>query len=610
MGFNFGAFAGGLSEGVASGIKMGKSIRDVIREREKEDMLKQARAEAGAAYDAQNAAAGGMPAASAPPAPAPAPAPASVAEDAPAQTSAVPAPAASTARPLDAAPLASPESAAASQPPSVSTQTPAPTAPDAAVKPTPQQIEAAVAAPAATPQAAAAMGVPGAAPATPAPVTPAQPAKPDPQARADYIQKQMGQKAYDYFVGIGDLDTAEKWRAASETAGQRAVMRDWARAYTAPDFDSMLDRFGKFYTDHVDDGVDYKAHEIVNRDGQQVGVITLKDKATGKEQKLELTQEKVMQMAEANNPAALFASESKKQALMAASRQKLQEKAAEAKIKAAETVYKEDRADAREKIKQDGQAARDERTGQRKMSEITLKSQLDAANLGAKEEAQAKAKIKMLKESGRSEEEINALMPSILGIGDHKKTTDPAERRALILSDLTKNDPTFSRLSEADKAKKVDESMRVVYGGQATSAADKSGAKSAAGPAPSAAPIIVRDKKTGQVGRLEGGKFIPMSGAPAAAPTAPAPAAPAAPAKPAADGLPPQAVAPAAPQAPTRIPDPPPEQVAIGAGRGTSLMPNPAYAEWAKRYDPKAYAAQQAAERAAASKQVNQYRVR
>ncbi len=609
MAFNLGYFAGGLAEGVDRGIKMGKSIRDVIREREKEDMLKQAREEAGAAYDARNAAAGGMPAASnaTPATPAtqePAQAPAAVAEDAPAQSYPVPAP-----PPAAAAPLASPESAAASLPPSVATQTPAPT-----VQPTPQQIEAAVKKPdapepaAATPQAAAATGVPAPVAATPA--MPAQPVKPDPQARSDYIQKEMGRRAYDYFVGIGDLDTAEKWRAASETAGQRAVMRDWAKAYTAPDFDSMLDRFGKFYTDHVNDGVDYKAHEIVNRDGQQIGVITLKDKATGKEQKLELTQDKVMQMAEANNPAALFASESKKQALMAASRQKLQEKAAEAKLKAAETVYKEDRADAREKIKQDGQAARDERTGQRKMSEITLKSQLDAANLGAKEEAQAKAKIKMLKESGRSEEEVNALMPSILGIGDHKKTTSPDERRALILSDLTKNDPTFSRLSEADKAKKVDESMRVVYGGQATSAADKSGAKPAAGPAPSAAPVIVRDKKTGQVGRLEGGKFIPMSGAPAAAPTAPAPAAPAAPANPAADGLPPQAAAPTAPQAPTRIPDPPPEQVAIGAGRGTSLMPNPAYAEWAKRYDPKAYAAQQAAERSAASKQVNQYRVR
>ena len=608
MGFNFGAFAGGLSEGVASGIKMGKSIRDVIREREKEDMLKQAREEAGKAYDAQNAAAGGLPAASnatpaTPATQAPAQAPAAVAEDAPAQSYPVPAP-----PPAAAAPLASPESAAASLPPSVATQTPAPT-----VQPTPQQIEAAVKkpdapaeptpAPSATPQAAAAAGVPAPVAATPA--VPAQPVKPDPQSRSDFIQKEMGRRAYDYFVGIGDLDTAEKWRAASESAGQRAVMRDWAKAYTAPDFDSMLDRFGKFYTDHVNDGVDYKTHEIVNRDGQQIGVITLKDKATGKEQKLELTQDKVMQMAEANNPAALFASESKKQALMAASKQKLQEKAAETKLKAAETVYKEDRADAREKIKQDGQAARDERTGQRKISEITLKSQLDAANLGAKAKAEARAKIDMLKESGRTDEEVNALMPSILGVGDHKKTTDPAERRALILSDLTKNDPTFSRLSEEAKAKKVDESMRVVYGGEAAKTSSKADAKPTDS-AQSQAPVIVRDKKTGQVGRLEGGKFVPMSTQPAAAP--PPTAAPAEAPKPAAAaGLPP---APAAPQAPTRIPDPPPETVAIGAGRGTSLMPNPAYAEWAKKYDPKAYAAQRAAAQAEASKQVNQYRVR
>ena len=100
------------------------------------------------------------------------------------------------------------------------------------------------------------------------------------------------------------------------------------------------------------------------------------------------------------------------------------------------------------------------------------------AREGKKTDAAIDAKVSALRDAGYPDEEIKKMMPAIIGAGEHKKTTDPAERRALIASDLLKNDPSFARKSKDEQNKRIDDMMGVIYGDKAE-------------PAKPAAPVIL-----------------------------------------------------------------------------------------------------------------------
>ena len=437
---NFGAFLGNFGGGFAQGVKTGKTLHEMIKEGKLQDLREQGMAEAEAqrAKSVQDMVKEGGVTGEAPTsgpvstetpkvetptdaaavsAASPTANPDAAGANTAASSSAPVSPAAVSA----AAPTANPDEAAANTAtatqgaaPSVSTQAPAP------VQATPQGVAATGVAPTAKPAA------PAEAPAAPAPVQKpngkfsvngqsydtreqamAAAEKAAPSAHELFMKNAVPKMAAQYVIN-GEPEKAKAWTDYADSVNGKRAIKDWAAAYTAPDFDTAATKFGKYYTEHINDGVDYTGHKMLTKsDGTQVAVVTLKDKATGKDIEMEMTREKMLALGAANNPQKLFEQEQAKQA--AADKVKL-----EAKIKAQQR--KEDHAD-----KRDLESFKQDRIDEREAGKTTS-----------------------------------------------KKTTDPTERRALIRSDEMKNNPKFARMSPEEQNKAIDAAMETVYGKDAS----------------------------------------------------------------------------------------------------------------------------------------------
>jgi len=525
---DFGAFAGGLSHGMDQGMRIGKNIRDLIKEGKLQDLREKGMAEAEAqrqkAVDESISEQKGEVPAEGAPAPA---TPATVAAQ-----GAAPLPAPPVDPAVAASPTASPDQAGAAtasqslapaMPPSVSTQTPAaPAAPSANEGNAGEaEAKAAGAAPAPGPasptpqQAVSAKGVGG-----PGFYVGGQRFDTREQARAaagksapsasDMFMKNAVPKIAAEYLAQGDPAKAKAWEDYAESQNGKRAMKDWASAYTAPDMDTAVAKFGKYYTDHINDGVDYTGHKLLTKaDGTQVAVVTLKDKNTGKSTEMELTRQTMLQMGGANNPQKLFENAQAEQA--AASKM-----GAERAIKREDRAYnrdteliKREASDKREATRLAAQAerdaARDERTavredkrGEQRANEIELKARLDAEN-------QRK----------------------------YKATTDPIERRAIIHSDAMKNDTKYQRMTTEERTIYLDKSLESIQGKPAKEEpvkdAEKAPAKPAAmietKPMPFSKDLPIKYRKSDNAPfHLVGGKYVPIEGGVVPKPQAPAPA--------------------------------------------------------------------------------------
>lgn len=453
---NWGGFAAGLSNGFNNGVSMGKTLRDVIRESRMQDLREQGMAEA----NAERTRMADASVTDATAAPTSGPSEATTPPEAPKteQTPEAPKTEAPTAQQVSASsPTAAPDAATAK------TALAGMDTPQEPAKVDPAKAEpettAAVVQPSAT-QKVAAAGVPTApeAPVEKAPEVKqkasgrfsvkgldgqtfetreqalAAAEKLAPSAADLFIKNAIPKIAEGYLVN-GEPEKAKAWQDYADSHTGKRMMKDWAAAFTAPDFDTAVSKFGTFYTDHIDDGVDFTGHKMkVNADGTKVAVVTLKNKATGKETEMELTRDKMLALAGQANPQKLFELEQSR--TTAAEKAKL-----EARIKAQQRQadnadkmdlegYKQDRIDAREEKR-----------------------------------------------------------------GSNKKTTDPTERRALIYSDLTKNDPTFARLPPDQQKAKVDKAMETIYGaGASQDGATSAGGAKAPEPVKYATTPMKRDK--------------------------------------------------------------------------------------------------------------------
>lgn len=507
---NFGAFAGGLSQGFNSGINMGKTMRDIIKDRKLQDLREQGMAEAERqrAQSVQDLVKeNGVEAAQ--PAAAPTEA-ATTPVSPPTPVEARPlAPLPETATPAATAPATPAQSGATSTP---ATETPQPAAPSP-VQATPAQVSQAQ--PAATPQAVAASGV------TVKPsgkfsvngqtyetreqaLAAAEKAAP---SKMDLFMKNSVPKLAEQYVINGEPEKAKAWTDYAESANGKRVMKDWAAAYTAPDFDTAATRFGKFYTEHINDGVDYAGHKMLTKqDGTQVAVVTLKDKATGKTMEMEMTRERMLALGAANNPQKLFEQEQAKQA--AAEKLKY-----EAAVKAQERAQKKQDDIEIEGVKSKNAMKKEQFTQDRLDRREGLKGEREVAREGAKVNAKLDAQVESLRDAGYSDDDIKKMMPALVGAADHKKTTSPTERRALIASDLLKNDPRFGRLTPEEQNKRVDDMMGVIYRDE------KPETKPAAQPGISSKPMaynprlpVKYQKGTGKPFHFVDGQYVPIEG--------------------------------------------------------------------------------------------------
>jgi hypothetical protein len=309
-----------------------------------------------------------------------------------------------------------------------------------------------------------------------------------PSAQDFFMKNAVPKIAAEYMVQ-GDPAKAKAWQDFSESHNGKRAIKDWAAAYSAPDFDTAATRFGKYYTDHIDDGVDYTGHRMLTKaDGSQVAVVALKDKATGATTEMELTREKMLAMGGANNPQKLFENEQAKQAAESSQKAKIGEKVFESKLRIGEKAYELDRKDQGEAKKAEYAKDLEHTKGQQKLSEISLNGQykLDAARL----------------KSTLGEDGADA----------YKKATSPEERAAIIRSNH-KDDTKFQKMTPDEQDSFI---QREIEANQKIGKNIRSGSSSsenptsAKNPAPAADIVYARDKTTGQVYKLENGKKIPV----------------------------------------------------------------------------------------------------
>lgn len=267
------------------------------------------------------------------------------------------------------------------------------------------------------------------------------------------------------YMAQGDPVKAEAWTKYAEAHKTQQNMKEWASMYRAAqmgDMETAANHAFKLYQSYEDGITPLSKETVKDKDGNITGFnVRLKNDKTGEVTSQFIDKGAMIEMGlAALSPPQMFEmawkrkAEADKVALEA--RVKAQERKEKLQDQLAVEGYKEDRAD-----------ARDRRRGQQKLSEITLTKQLEAANLGERERAKAEGKIGMLKDAGYSDEQIAGMMPAIVGAGEYKKVTDPQERRALIYSDLTKNDPSFARLPKEKQEARVQQAMEVIYGGAA-----------------------------------------------------------------------------------------------------------------------------------------------
>ena len=262
-------------------------------------------------------------------------------------------------------------------------------------------------------------------------------AKPETTPVESLQQRQM-QIAIETFRSQGQFDMANKLQEQFDSKRGREAVELFSKGWNELTVGNnpkkaVTEYIGKYYNKYVNDGIDFVDAEFTN-DGQIL--ITTKRKDDGTENKLPpMSRGTLLRLMGAHNPVKYM--------------QSTLEEAVDAEKQGAKT-----RSD----------IAKEDRTFNRDIEKMTIKDQLDAANVGAKERRAMNTKIEALRAAGYSEDFINRSMPAILGIGD-KKATSPDEARRLAYADRLKSDPMFGRKSKEERDRIISEDMGIVFAG-------------------------------------------------------------------------------------------------------------------------------------------------
>lgn len=273
-------------------------------------------------------------------------------------------------------------------------------------------------------------------------------------SKEDHMANVIYPQVRDFYIKEGDMEKAKAWDEYATSQKGRNALKAWAKGATSPSLDKLAGNFGSYYTDYIDDGIDYVGHRTLRKsDGTDVAVIKLKDKATGTESEMELTHDAIISLGAAANPKTLFDEKYAEQKEVRAFKIK-------SDIQAGHDKALLERANVLEKGKDNRQAESDAARANREEQNIRLKARLET---------------------------------------EFKKTTAPEERRAIIATELMKSDPKFAKFSSKEKSAAIDDVMSAIGG--AKSSADSSSPQDSG---------FYRDKQTGEVFKMENGKRVPL----------------------------------------------------------------------------------------------------
>lgn len=483
---NFGAFAGGMSQGFQQGVKMTKTFQDLAKERGLQEIRDKGMAEATSARDAAIK---------------------GLVEDtgAPKQgAQTVAAPAKVEAQPLPPIENSS-GSAAADNGATSSAAAPATTITPEAPKSAPAATAAPEAKPAPEAKSDAPAGLPGRYKVGDKYFSTEKEAFAHAEKNAPSLEdlqlKVMVPKMQQFYMQQGDIEKAEAWRSYAEKRGTQKNMETWAKAYRSAmtgNFEKAADHVFDLYKQY-DDGITPISKEMVkDRDGNTVGFnVKLRNDGTGKEYTQLITPKELSTLGlSALSPSAMFEKHYQQQ---------------QQAMKIQGEIAKEDRKFKRdvqlEGVKQSNRLGLEGVKHGNDLDKLTIQEQLKAAGLTGAEKKKIEAKVEALKGAGYSDTFINEQMPGIVGLGDYKKATSPEEARRLAHSDRMKSDPMYARKSPEDQKKILDQDMQLIFSGikPSTVPPEKAASeglppKDGASPPPAKKQgVPVYDTKTGQV---------------------------------------------------------------------------------------------------------------
>lgn len=255
-------------------------------------------------------------------------------------------------------------------------------------------------------------------------------------------------KMKEFYLSQGDAKSAAEFEAYAELSSTKKSMKTWANAYRAAmtgDYEKAAENIFKLYKSY-NDGITPMSYKVVKDDkGNTTGFnVKLKNDKSGDEYEQFIDPKTLSRLGiTALSPPEMFKMDREERA--AADKQRNE-------------IAKEDRKFGRE-VKMEGIKQGNV------IEKVTIQEQLRRAGATNTVQNQINAKVNALKGAGYSDAFINEALPGIVGIGDYKKKTSPEEAKRLALSDRMKSDPTFSRKTPAQQQAIIDQDMKLIYGG-------------------------------------------------------------------------------------------------------------------------------------------------
>lgn len=270
----------------------------------------------------------------------------------------------------------------------------------------------------------------------------------------DYFMRDTAPKIAERYVAQGDIEKAEAWNTWVKDRRSQQAVEQWGKSYTAAqtgDWDSAAKGFGEYYTNFINDNVDYVGHETLSDgDGNVTGFnITLKDNDTGKNTQMPLNVDQLVNLGMSQNPQQLF--ESAYQQQVAASQQRAE-------------VAAGDREAARDYQYESRGAERDQ---QYSLEEITAREQAKSAYSQDETNQDYQANVNILKGAGFSDAQIRDLTPRILGISNTRAAASDTDLRSTALKTLTDDymgRREFNALSPEEQEEKISALVEVIKG--------------------------------------------------------------------------------------------------------------------------------------------------
>jgi len=268
----------------------------------------------------------------------------------------------------------------------------------------------------------------------------------------EYFMKDAAPKIGQMYLEQGSPEKAAAWGTWVDGQNGKKAIGQWSDAYKSlmtGDIEAGAEKFGQFYTDQIDDGVDYRGQTPVKNEAGDITGFKMKlfDRDTNKMHDIEMSKDKMIELGNAFNPQALF--------------ERVTAQGDKASALAAEVAMgdRESNRDLKGKIELEGV-----KSGYRQ-EESRTDAQLEQTYGTNTVRGKFDANVDILSQSGFSDEEIKEFTPGILGISTTRAAMSDRDLRSKIVDRLTDGymlASKFNALSSEEQEAKINAMVRLI----------------------------------------------------------------------------------------------------------------------------------------------------